>query len=225
MRQVDTIEGACPLCDHELTIERLAYVDAAKDRDVKSKLLEGSYFLEQCPHCSGTFTAATPMLYYDPAHHTLIQFAPGAPKDAQLLAADIEAALNVDEGSAPSRMKRRVVRDHNLFLEKLNLLEAGLDDRIVELMKAYYVQSNQAALPPVDQIQSVLYVPAENGGTAQMVFLYRGMEDMPAADFSRELYDVLGMHYFDQIEAIKDLEEVDLFWAIEFLKSNSEQSL
>lgn len=218
MAEMIKIEGKCPYCNHEITVERLEVIDASRDTEIKEALISGKYFMETCEACNERFNAATPTVYYDPTHHAMIEFDPEYEENKPLLSDELYEALKTDEDSQPKRFTRRVVKDPNLFIEKIHLLEAGLDDRVVELTKAISLQGNAAALWPIDNLHTVLYVPARDGGNPQIVFLYGDRQDMPTVDFSRDMYDTTGSFYFDRLEAQPDQPVIDLAWALDFLK-------
>lgn len=212
------IEGKCPNCDADKKVSRVEIINTAQDTGLKEALLSGEYFSERCDACGENFTAATPLIYYDPNLHTMIQFVPGRETDEALLIHDIQKAFELAEIDQKSRFTRRVVREVNLLIEKMHLLDAGLDDRVVELVKAVALQSHQDYLPDVRDLRHILYIPGKKKENSQLVFLYKNLEEVPAMDFSRELYDQIGMYYFERVQALGDLTTVDLPWAIEFLK-------
>lgn len=210
------ITGECPHCGGEVEVERFEMINAEEQPEVKAALLRGDYFDEVCPHCQKPFMAATPLLYYEPRYSYLLQFVPGYDGNEELLLDDIFDALAMADGQ-PSQMIKRIVRDPNELLEKIYLLEAGLEDRLVEIGKAISVQAHMQELPDPKQLRQVLYTPGKPEEEASLVFLYEGLDEVPTMDFPRALYDQVGAAFYDALNEEKPTAQVDLAWAVDFL--------
>lgn len=216
MSEWTKISGECPHCGGEVVVERLELVNSETHPEVRDAIVRGEYFDEVCPHCGKGFMAATPLLYFDPRRAYLIQFVPGFDGNEELLLDDIFEAL-ASADSQPSQMAKRIVSDPNQLVEKLYLLERGLEDRLVELGKAISVQAHLEELPDLHTLRQVLYVPGKEGEEASLVFLYEGMDEVPTMSFPRALYDQVGAAYFSMLEEEPPSATVDLAWAVDFL--------
>lgn len=214
----NTISGQCPHCQAEMTIERPEIIDADREPDIKATLLSGQFFTAHCPACDQDFIAATPLLYYDRRRTAVIQMVPGYDGESPLLGDDVFNALQTADSGQPVRMIRRVVTTPNELTEKIHLLEAGYDDRIVELAKLIALQELQGQLPNLSTLRQVRFAPKSEQYPARLLFFYD--DEMPSIDFPQSLYDSVGMSFVEALEKNDPANDlvVDLAWAMSFLK-------
>lgn len=105
-------------------------VNVSKNPELREKVLDESLFVRTCPACGRAILLSGRCLYHDEDNGFLIYWIPGfrGPMPDEAAALDRE----YPEFAA---LTRRIVPTLNQLKEKLLILEAGIDDRAVELAK------------------------------------------------------------------------------------------
>ncbi|MCI7125817.1 MAG: CpXC domain-containing protein [Agathobaculum sp.] len=115
--------ATCPHCQAETDHKVLDHINIDRNPALRNRVRDLSCFRVKCPNCGETMLLVHPCLYHDMDNQFMVWLWP-----------EQEAApAAAFEPLAGYRL--RLVRDLNGFREKIAVLEAGLDDRAVELMK------------------------------------------------------------------------------------------
>ena len=166
----------CPACGAAGVRNAPPIVDLAADSAVFGRLLTGDFFEWTCPGCSRRFFANDVLLCLHPGRGYGVYLVPGY-KDATLLIPTVYR----------SRCKGtlRVAASFVDFAEKLRIFEAGLDDRVIEAMKAVYATvSNQTGQGAVCQM---VFEEIRSDGRLGFAVLREDGEDV--VDIPQEAYD------------------------------------
>ncbi len=122
----------CPHCQEEIAYKALDHINIDQNPELRDKVQDLSCFRVMCPNCRETALVVQPCLYHDMSNRFMVWLLPeenGVPK------AKFDPAAGY---------MLRKVDSLNAFREKINILEYGLDDRAVELMKLLlYMQLNR----------------------------------------------------------------------------------
>jgi hypothetical protein len=127
-----TVAVNCPGCGraHEATL--VQSLNTRLNPELKARLLAGELNLLACDCGKRTLLSAT-LLYHDPDRDYFCQVCPGG-EDAMKrgeLAFDAIGAVGT----------RRLVPSQNALVEKVKILDAGMDDRVVEMLKVLMLAS------------------------------------------------------------------------------------
>jgi len=114
-----TVRVRCPACQTEQEAELVQSINARTSLPLKVRLLEGKLNLLTCACGKRTQLAAT-LLYHDPDADYFCQACPGG-EPAMVKGAEAFRAI----GAAGTQ---RLVPSQNALMEKIKLLDAGLDD-------------------------------------------------------------------------------------------------
>lgn len=113
----------CPHCQAETDHKMLDHINIDRNPELRAKVQDLSCFRVACPNCGETVLVVYPCLYHDMSNQFMVWLWP-------------------EEGEAPraefdplAGYTLRIVDSMNAFREKINILERGLDDRTVEIMK------------------------------------------------------------------------------------------
>lgn len=143
-----SISLTCPQCGTESTFTAHESVNVTENPELKAPLLEGRLWTHTCASCGTVARIAHPLLYQD---MNLAQGQPGASLMVMLTFEDDFDATELDAGmsdlqflSRLSAQTTRVVRSHNELMEKIHVIEEGLDDRCIEVLKAMIRQQEGA---------------------------------------------------------------------------------
>lgn len=188
----------CPHCQAETDHKVLDHINIDRNPELRAKVQDLSCFRVQCPNCGETVLAVHPCLYHDMANQFMVWFWP-------------------EEGEAPHAQfdplagyTLRRVDSLNAFREKINVLECGLDDRAVEIMKLLlFTQLNR----DLDVVELLFHALDDRTGELRFVaVLSDGAEQyaaMPGATYQRLREDVEAYLYTPGA----DFAVIDMAWA------------
>jgi CpXC protein len=116
----------CPGCAKPGQVTLFTSVDVAAEPELKERLARGRLSVFTCANCGREARIVHPLLYKDPSRELVVQLDPEGTIGVESLVRGL--------GEARPRVTR-VVRDGNALIEKVRIDDAGLDDRVVEVMK------------------------------------------------------------------------------------------
>ena len=195
------IRVECPHCKNESKRIPVSSINVARNPEMRSKVQDLSCFRWRCPVCGTTSLVMEPCLYHDLANSFMVWLYDTKPESA-----DFEPLTGYT---------LRWTADFNAFREKINILERGLDDRAVEIMKYLLCAQLQQDL---DVVELVFHDLNERTGEFRFAaVLSDGMEQyisMPAGTYGRIAQDVEERLF----TASRDFSKIDMEWAHEALE-------
>ncbi len=127
MSQAKMIRYTCPYCGKEFDTEIYESVTADTDEDLRERCISGDLFRVSCPRCKREYMIQFPLVYVDRRHQFVIWLRESEP--GENLVKDFAEPL----ASAGFTLRR--VTTLQEFVEKIQILEDEVDDRLVELAK------------------------------------------------------------------------------------------
>ncbi len=122
----------CPRCNTPSPFTIWESVNVTLDPELKEQLLSRELFRFTCPACQETSELVYPLLYHDQQRKLMVWLLlPDENDEISLDQASLEAAKTALQGYT-----LRLVATANALIEKILIFDAGLDDRVIELMKA-----------------------------------------------------------------------------------------
>ncbi|MEE1115115.1 MAG: CpXC domain-containing protein [Eubacterium sp.] len=190
----------CPECGTESDALILDKINTAVDPSMKEMVRTGDAFLFNCPNCGKKFHLEYPFMYHDPDRKVIIYYVISDEdyKDASRTIGRIQSGAVEGDEEDFEGYTFRIVRNRHEFLEKFNIFEADLDDRLVELQKllmgAYIQKSNpDFAFDNIyyfqDKGQEGVFVLVKDGEDKASIAFDRSMYDQCAADFAASYKD------------------------------------
>lgn len=145
----------CADCGHSFGIEAWDVLDANSSPLLKEKVLNGSIFNRSCPKCAFTNRVVHNCLYYDLHKRFAVMLEPG---NLDREKAHIPGVIPFTGGWV-----LRLTADVNAFIEKVNMLERGYNDKAFELLRAIVRTYLQQAVPDVhiERLHAVLNDPGK----------------------------------------------------------------
>lgn len=196
----------CASCHHEFEAQVYSSINVSLNPELKEKLLNHELFRFTCPNCGHDNFYTYSLLYQDTQQKCMIQLC--SEVDVPLYQRNFDMLHQIREETSDP-YKYRIVTDNNAIFEKINIFDAGLDDRIIELYKASFLaESND------NKIQSLLFF-VENGE-----YCLQSIEKDafgPIYLISSEIYDALKEFYEDNKQYDSEKYLIDLKWAFDFL--------
>ena len=127
----------CPHCKKKSTMTLRACVNVSLHPEEKQQVLDGSFFQYTCPACGEKISISYPILYDDMGKALMIYLLPDETEVALEKLNAQQSSWSEDMLKAATVCTMRAVRNINELCEKIKIYDAGLDDRYVELTKAF----------------------------------------------------------------------------------------
>lgn len=193
----------CPHCHMETEHKVIDHINIDRNPELRAKVQDLSVFRVKCPNCSETVLAVHPCLYHDMANQFMVWL---WTEDGQVPKAEFDPLAGYT---------LRVTDSLNTFREKINILERGLDDRTIEIMKLLlFAQLNR----DLDVVELLFHELDERTGDFRFVaVLSDGAEQyaaMPGAAYQRLHADVETYLYTPGGE----FSRIDMTWAHQALE-------
>lgn len=197
----------CPSCNAEFEALLTDSINREQDPELRDRLLANQLNRIACPSCSFSFRVDKNLLYHDPGRKFMVYgFAGGV---AQIETAKREfqtllAALSSDAKDLPALHMTLTRLD---MVERIFVLEAGLDARLIEYIKRRVYLNNRAQTNP---LRKRLLFDAQNSTDEQLMFVVQDVETGAlerAMTYGRETYRALAAT-FDRDEKTPSLMEL-----------------
>ena len=137
MSMSSKINLSCPKCATANSIIEWQSINADVNPEMRIKILDGSAFLFRCTKCAYTAELSYPCLYHDMTNSLLIFLMPDNHKDAETAIKEIQ--ISADQMKLfNNNYKQRIVTSPKRLVEKIRLLESGIDDKLAEICKLLF---------------------------------------------------------------------------------------
>lgn len=205
----------CPNCRKRYKETIWASVNTDLSPDLPERIITGAFFHTVCPHCSNQTTIHYDMLYNDMKHQAWVWLVHLDQRE------DPEKAMKeIREVLLPRGVETRLVTNLDQLRDKVSVLEAGLDDRVVEICKLFMEEQLWEQNPDFHAYFVMFnYLDGEN---YIRFFDETGKEIHYILD--RRMYDIVEEEYRDALGSLPQERYpiYDKVWAIEFLNSLQE---
>lgn len=210
MSKISTQILICPNCQTKTTFKKYDSLNVTLEPELKEKLLSGELFTFTCPNCQTKATVLYDMLYHDMEQKLMIQYMAEeknlvhARQSISKVLLAVHQLSSVDPLTAGYQI--RYTADPSALYEKIRLNDAGLDDRIIELMK-YILLTQQE----VDYDQILFERKAD--GQLELI-VTKGTQVIANAPFNAGFYNELDKMFASQLKEYPS--NVDQTYAKEF---------
>ncbi len=215
----------CPECGSEYSFRIWRSINTSLNPEAKSAVRDMSLFTFVCPTCGKKTIVTYDILYHQMEDRMMIQVAHTDDAAENVLSWFSETGTN-DPHELVKEFRQndyllRIVRSVGGLLEKLQIFDAGLDDRIVEILKVYVLVMYWKDAPDenVD-----LFFSAEADGKWFIHILKDGTEvgHTPVTD---ELYHNVRNDYALRLPRIREDDPViDREWAFRIMGLSTEKN-
>ena len=186
----------CPSCHYEGNFELWDSINTALDPEMKEKVLNQSIFLYTCPNCGETFRLNYPTLYHQMEDLIMIYLVPESEVEKTC---EIFCKKNTLADFHTEKYLNRVVTSPNQLVEKIQIFDAGKDDRIMELVADSLHENNP------DKEFDELRFAVDDDGTNILVIINKS-EITGAVDIDN-MYEFASSHC-DDFKDLRDDEDV-----------------
>lgn len=159
----------CPSCHHEGDFELWDSINTALDPEMKEKVLNQSIFLYTCPSCGETFRLNYSTLYHQMEDLVMIYLVPESEVKKTY---EIFYEKNALADYRTEKYLYRIVTSANQLVEKIQIFDAGKDDRVMELVKLLATDSILKNDPDIEFDE--LRFAVDDDGTNILVIINKG---------------------------------------------------
>ena len=201
---------ACPKCGHKFE-ESLPTAIFALGAD-REEIIAGNFANLTCPECGNKFVLNYRFAYTDEANLFMLVNDPAfVDRKARLAFSTGLGLIGATRKDELIKRTLRITYDYQALREKIAIFESGLDDKVVELMKYFLINSEDFAYEPC-QIKDFIFTKDKEFHLKTVLNVGLKLE------FSDILYDTIVNNYGDLIK--KDMNYlIDRDWAKNFLKA------
>jgi len=208
-----SIRFRCEQCGKYHNADIYDGVDVSKEPQFRAKVMDASIFDFVCPDCGTVNGILYPFLYHDPTRRFMVQLVDHTVKEdpfTELFNTDDETdqAIKGVVEDMKQRYYLRTVTTPNELMEKIAVFEAGLDDRVLELIKQGILAADASGT-----ILQLYFAPTDSGP----VFLAEEADGFHRSfRLDQTVYDSMQESLvFDPSET-----RIDAAWAVRYLKSS-----
>lgn len=211
-------EITCPQCGKTSQFKVWDSISTQEDEHIKDAVQSLEAFTLNCPHCGYNHLISYNFLYHDMDGAVMIYHAADE-KGEETAQQAFKQAMAVLHGAA--HYMCRIVHSFAELLEKLRISDAGLDDRIIELLKLLAERQVEAQYSDF-HVMGCYFIRNEEGK-----FIIHLIDDSTnqalnvdyEASFS-ELYEKLQDEFRKELEELtQDVPVIDKNWAVKFLET------
>ena len=209
MSALKTFPIRCPECGAEQMTELYDSINVAQNPELKTALFENTLNRIQCSRCDASFRIDKPLLYHDPDRNIMIYWMPDSisPRDEIIDHFDkmIEELRSALPAGAPAPCVRLVFTRPEL-VERIYMIEAGMDERVVEYIKYSIHTQNMGRVPPTEK---QLLLNVQDSTADELLFAVQNVETAALEDILR--YPRSGYHNIRNMYRDNPDEFIELF--------------
>jgi len=181
----------CPQCDHTQNVELYDSINVAQEPELKTALLENRLNRVECESCDTSFRVDKPVLYHDADRNILIHWMPDTACSRDDILDEFDGAMDelrsaLPEDTEPPRV--RLVFTRVELVELMFIIEAGMEERVVEHVKYTIHTQNMDRLSPAEK---QLLLNVQDSTADELLFAVRNVETAELEDvlrYPREAY-------------------------------------
>lgn len=199
----------CPQCTTEQQVELYEAVRVKEAPELRDELLANRLNRVNCENCGFSFRVDKNLLYYDADRAIMIYLLPTDDEHVLEGEEQFRQWLQTMNGILPDTMEPpqiHLVFSYTELVERIFLLEAELDVRLVEYVKYMIYCNNLERLLPE---QKRILFNAEDSTDEDLCFVTQDIETLQLEDmlkYSRKAYDALHKMFDEDTETANLLE-------------------
>lgn len=200
----------CPKCGSESDFEIYNSINTGVDPELKEKVMDGSVFLFKCPECGHEGYIVYPCLYQQTEDSLMIYLVKESDVEEAREAFEKGAGVLAEAASELEGYSLRIVTTQNGLREKINIFDAGRDDRVIELIKLFYFVKFKEKMPD-KEFEELLY--DDQGEEAGVLFFMNEGQVIGTVAVPGGMYNEIEDKVRNWDDEYKDDPVIDLDWA------------
>jgi len=144
----------CPECGREQAVELYDSINVAQEPNLKNELYKNRLNRVRCIGCDTSFRIDKPLLYHDADRNILIHWMPDTVMSREEILDEFDRTMEDLRGALPPDMaspRVRLVFTRAELVELVFIIEAGMEERVVEYIKYTIYARNMDRLPPAEK--------------------------------------------------------------------------
>jgi len=144
----------CPQCGHEQKVELYESINVTQQPELKTALFENRLNRVLCKSCEASFRIDKPLLYHDPARNILIHWMPDTAVSREEILDEFDRSMEELRAALPADiepLRVRLVFTRAELVELVFIIEAGMEERVVEYIKYTIHMQNMKRVPPAEK--------------------------------------------------------------------------
>ena len=222
-----SVNITCPACGTSQDITLVEVLNAQTDPDLKEDLMHNRLNRVSCSNCDIDFRVDLPLLYTDAEEELMIHWVPEN-EDAnreQILEEfdEVIERMNAETDEQVPVPNVRLVMTRVELIELIYMVEAGMNQRVVEYVKYSIYTRNQEKLDP-EHHRMLLNV--EDSTDDELVFVMQNVEDQQLGQvlrYGRSAYESLLELFADDPEEFMEMFPGPCISARDVLLDDAEQ--
>jgi len=226
MSAAKTYSISCPECGHSQQVELYDSINVAQQPELKTALMENRLNRVQCAGCEASFRVDKPLLYHDADRNILIHWMPDSAVSREEILDEFDKSMEELRTALPADMEPprvRLVFTRVQLVELVFIIEAGMEERVVEHIKYTIHSQNMNRVPPAEK---QLLLNVQDSTTDELIFAVMGAENGELEDilrYPREAYRSMQKMYRDNPDEFIELFPGPYISARERLRSEAEE--
>jgi hypothetical protein len=186
---------ACPKCRHAIEAQLHESINTRDDPGLREALLANRVNAVACPGCGFAFRVDKPLFYHDPGRGFLIHWLPlgsATAEEGERQFGEMTGELARLAPAGVALPSLHLVFTRAELVERIFLLEAGLDERLVEYVKHLVFSKNAGRLDPA---RKTLLFDAQDSTGEALCFVVQDVASgrlESVLQYGREAYEALG---------------------------------
>ena len=203
MTQWNKTKVSCPACLEESEFRICSFIDVCKDPDLKESIFNRDIFRFSCSECGEEILVAYNCTYLDTDKNFMVALLDTGNSDTAIEAKDYTL---------------RIVRSINEFVEKIALMEDGIDDRIIELYKIMLEDQFEDERPG-SELLGMFYAGQNPDDRSLMFYIITQNAENVRAVLSFDTYEAIVKQFDQNPNMAKPGNEINRDWAVRTLQS------
>jgi len=144
----------CPQCGHEQNVELYDSINVSQQPELKTALFENRLNRVLCLSCEASFRIDKPLLYHDPDRNILIHWMPDTAVSREEILDEFDKSMEELRAALPEDIEPprvRLVFTRAELVELVFIIEAGMEERVVEYIKYAIHMQNMKRMPPAEK--------------------------------------------------------------------------
>lgn len=141
----------CPECRQEQKVDLYDSINVTQQPELKTALFENRLNRVLCESCGAAFRIDKPLLYHDPGRNILIHWMPDTAVSREEILDEFDKSMEALRAALPEDIEPprvRLVFTRAELVELVFIIEAGMEERVVEYIKYTIHVQNPGRVPP-----------------------------------------------------------------------------
>ena len=195
------VKATCSKCNKENDFTIWESINVQVNPEMKEKVLNSEAFMFKCPECGAMTPVNYTTLYHDMENKLMVYLVPDDEKTIKETAQTLSETKNMSADFGMDKdylqYKFRIVTSVWELQEKIHIFDAGLDDRVIEIIKVVFFGMMSEEYPD-EKLDAIVFDTGDDG-VNRILFIHDN-QAFAHVPVPKELYDDIAEKFKDKIE-------------------------